>query len=208
MAWFWTSLTFTVRFFVGLFLVSVLSPLPDMPQTSTSALLSLLSRLEGATSLVIWKSQYSLTLFKGTAPVKTYGAVFGKGYGDGDKERTGDKRTPEGDFYICSMNNSKRFYKFLGLSYPGLKHAAQGLQRGIITPREYGEIEQALRERRQPTWDTRLGGAVGIHGRMLQDPGVWANRHNWTDGCIALANADMDELFSVVSVGTPVTIIP
>ena len=208
MAWFWTSLAFTVRFSLGLFLVSVLSPLPDMPQTSTSALLSLLSRLEGATSLVIWKSQYSLTLFKGTAPVKTYGAVFGKGYGDGDKERSGDKRTPEGDFYICSMNHSKRFYKFLGLSYPGLKHAAQGLQRGIITPREYGEIEQALRERRQPTWDTRLGGAVGIHGRMLQDPGVWANRQNWTDGCIALANADMDELFSVVSVGTPVTIIP
>ena len=208
MAWFWTSLAFTVRFSLGLFLVSVLSPLPDMPQTSTSALLSLLSRLEGATSLVIWKSQYSLTLFKGTAPVKTYGAVFGKGYGDGDKERSGDKRTPEGDFYVCSMNHSKRFYKFLGLSYPGLKHAQQGLQRGIITPREYLEIESAHRERRQPTWDTRLGGAIGIHGRMLEDPVVWATRQNWTDGCIALSNTDMDELFTIVSIGTPVTILP
>ena len=208
MAWFWTSLALTVRFLLGLFLVSVLSPVPDMPQTRASALLSLLSRLEGTTSLVIWKSQYSLTLFKGTAPVKTYGAVFGKGYSDGDKERSGDKRTPEGDFYVCSMNNSKRFYKFLGLSYPGLKHADQGLRKGIITPREYREIEQAIQERRQPTWDTQLGGAVGIHGRIREDPGVWANRQNWTDGCIALANADIDELFSVVSLGTPVTIIP
>jgi murein L,D-transpeptidase YafK len=204
----WNSITLSLRFFFALFLVSVLSPLPDIPGTSTREFISLLSRMEGATSLVIWKSQYSLTLFKGDAPVKTYWAVFGKGYGEGDKERSGDKRTPEGDFYICSMNHSKRFYKFLGLSYPGIKHAQQGLQRGIITPREYGEIESANRELRQPTWDSRLGGAIGIHGRMLEDPSVWAMRQNWTDGCIALSNTDIDELFSVVSLGTPVTILP
>ena len=52
-------------------------------------------------------------------PVKTYPAVFGRGYSDGDKRMTGDLRTPEGDFYICTMNPSKRFYKFMGLSYPG-----------------------------------------------------------------------------------------
>ena len=43
---------------------------------------------------------------------------------------------------------------------------------------------------------------------MLEDPVVWANRQNWTDGCIALTNTDMDELFSIVSLGTPVTILP
>ena len=204
----WNSIALSLRFFLALFLVSVLSPLPDIPGTSSRELISLLSRMDGETSLVIWKSQYSLTLFKGDAPVKTYWALFGKGYGDGDKERSGDKRTPEGDFYICSMNNSKRFYKFLGLSYPGIKHAQQGLQRGIITPREYGEIEGAYRERRQPSWETRLGGAIGIHGRILEDPSVWATRRNWTDGCIALSNSDIDEIFSVVSLGTPVTIIP
>jgi len=204
----WNSITTILRFLTALFLVSVLSPLPDTPGTPSRELLAMLSRMEGATSLVVWKSQYSVTLFKGSSPVKTYWAVFGKGYGDGDKERTGDKRTPEGDFYVCSMNHSKRFYKFLGLSYPGLKHAAQGLQQGVITPREYQEIESAHRERRQPTWDTRLGGAIGIHGRMLEDPVVWANRQNWTDGCIALTNTDMDELFDIVSLGTPVTILP
>lgn len=204
----WDSITTVLRFLTALFLVSVLSPLPDTSGDANPELRAMLSRIEGPTSLVVWKSQYSLTLFKGSSPVKTYWAVFGKGYGDGDKERSGDMRTPEGDFYICSMYRSKRFYKFLGLSYPGLKHAAQGLQRGVITPREYEEIEQAHRERRQPAWDTRLGGAIGIHGRMLEDPAVWASRQNWTDGCIALANTDMDELFSIVSLGTPVTIIP
>jgi len=204
----WNSITLSLRFILALFLVSVLSPLPDIPGMRAREFLSLLSRKEGATSLVIWKSQYSLTLFKGDAPVKTYWAVFGKGYGDGDKERSGDKRTPEGDFYICSMNHSKRFYKFLGLSYPGLKHAGRGLQRGLISPREYGEIEKAEQERRQPNWETQLGGAIGIHGRMLEDPSVWAMRQNWTDGCIALSNTDIDELFSVVSLGTPVTILP
>lgn len=204
----WNALTQILRFIIAILLTSVLSPLPDIPGTGTRELLSLMSRMEGETSLVVWKSQYSVTLFKGYAPVKTYWAVFGKGYFDGDKERQGDKRTPEGDFYICTKNDSKRFYKFLGLSYPGLKHAGQALQVGMITPRQYREIEQAHMERRKPTWETKLGGAVGLHGRMFEDPGVWTRRQNWTDGCIALSNADMDELFSIVSLGTPVTIIP
>jgi len=204
----WNFIALTLRFVLAIILASVLSPLPDVPGTSTREFTSLLSRMEGATSLVIWKSQYSLTLFKGDSPVKTYWALFGKGYGDGDKERSGDKRTPEGNFYICSMNHSKRFYKFLGLSYPGLKHAERAVQQRLISPREYREIEDAQRELRQPTWDTRLGGAIGIHGRTFEDPSVWAQRTNWTDGCIALSNNDIDEIFSVVSLGTPVTILP
>ena len=91
----WNSIALSLRFILALFLVSVLSPLPDIPGTASRELLAMLSRMEGATSLVIWKSQYSITLFKGASPVKTYWAVFGKGYGDGDKERSGDKRTPE-----------------------------------------------------------------------------------------------------------------
>jgi murein L,D-transpeptidase YafK len=123
---------------------------------------------------------------------------------------TGDKRTPEGEFYICSMNNSKRFYKFIGLSYPGMKHAEYGLRSNIITANQYAEIKKAIDERQQPPWDTQLGGAVGIHGRMLDDtiPPKALSAQNWTDGCIALNNADVDEIYSVVSLGTPVTILP
>jgi lipoprotein-anchoring transpeptidase ErfK/SrfK len=108
------------------------------------------------------------------------------------------------------MHPSKRFYKFLGLSYPSLKHAANGLQAGTISQGEYLAIKRALEDGRQPPWDTRLGGAVGIHGRTAAATGVTPapGAENWTDGCIALDNADVDEIFSVVSLGTPVTILP
>jgi hypothetical protein len=115
-------------------LLAVLSPVRDAPGTASSAFLTVLSSLDGDLSLVIWKSRYAATLYKGQTPVKTYRAVFGRGYADGDKERAGDRRTPEGEFYICSRNHSSRFYKFLGLSYPGLRHAGQGLRKGMITP--------------------------------------------------------------------------
>lgn len=160
--------------------------------------------------IVVSKSGCSLTLLRDDRAVKTYRAVFGKGYRDGDKRGMGDKRTPEGDFYVCDMHPSKRFYKFLGLSYPSLKHAESGLQSGTISQREYLTIKKALEEGRQPPWDTRLGGAIGIHGRTSAATGVIpsSGMENWTDGCIALDNADVDELFSVVSLGTPVTILP
>lgn len=202
------SIVIAMRFVTAMLLVAVLSPVRDAPGRTNAAFLTMLSSLEGQLSLVIWKSRYTLTLYKGQTPVKTYRAVFGRGYADGDKERMGDRRTPEGDFYVCSMNHSTRFYKFLGLSYPTLRHAGLGLRKGLISEDEYAGIAQALQERRQPSWETRLGGAVGIHGRLIEDPAGLAARQNWTDGCIALANADMDELFSLVSLGTPVSIVP
>jgi murein L,D-transpeptidase YafK len=210
MVWIRRNIFFSLRLFASLVLLSCISPAPEVPAKKTSGFSSMLSSLDGRLRLVIWKSQYTLTLYKGNTPVKTYRAVFGKGYRDGDKQMTGDKRTPEGEFYVCTMNHSKRFYKFMGLSYPGVKHAEYGLRDNIITPNEYALIKKAIEERQQPPWDTRLGGAVGIHGRMLDDavsPQA-LSRQNWTDGCVALDNADMDELYSVVSLGTPVTILP
>ncbi len=198
-----------VRLAAVLLLVSCLSPAPECPGDKPLPFASFVASLSGPLRIVIWKSQYSLTLYKGDRPVKTYHAVFGRGFKDGDKRTTGDKRTPEGEFYICTMNQSKRFYKFMGLSYPDLKHAEYGLQSGLISPGDYAMIKKAIEERQPPPWDTRLGGAVGIHGRMLKvaiAPGDYSAM-NWTDGCIALDNADVDELYSVVSLGTPVTIL-
>ncbi len=123
---------------------------------------------------------------------------------------TGDRRTPEGEFYICTMNHSKLFYKFMGLSYPGLKHAEYGLRDNLITPAEYAMIKKANEERQPPPWGTRLGGAVGIHGRMFSRAvaPLYSDEMNWTDGCIALENSDVDEIYSIVTLGTPVTILP
>ena len=189
-------------------LLTCISPLPETPTCHADALKTLLSSLDGTVKLVIQKSRYTTILYKGETPVKTYQAVFGRGYGDGDKQRMGDRRTPEGDFYICTMNHSKRFYKFMGLSYPGLKHAEGGLRSGMIVPEEYAMIKKAIEERSSPPWETRLGGAVGIHGRTVGDARPQSGDINWTDGCIALENADVDEIYRVVSLGTPVTILP
>jgi murein L,D-transpeptidase YafK len=194
---------------VLLLLLSCISPLPGTHARKAETFATLVAALPGEPRLVIWKSQYTLTLYKGMTPVKTYPAVFGKGYSDGDKRRTGDLRTPEGDFYICTMNPSKRFYKFMGLSYPGLKHAGYGLQERLITRSEYDKIKKAIDERQPPTWSTRLGGAIGIHGRTaVPDPVGAPGVVNWTEGCIALSNADVDEIFSVVALGTVVTVLP
>lgn len=199
-----------LRLLVSFLLLCCISLSPEAPPSKTDALASLLSSIAGQLKLVVWKSHYTVTLYKGATPVKTYRAVFGKGYKEGDKQRMGDRRTPEGEFYICTMNDSKRFYKFMGISYPGLKHAEYGLRSGMISPVEYTTIKKAIEGRLSPPWETQLGGAVGIHGRTL-DAGNARQRYvstNWTDGCIALDNADIDEIYHVVSLGTPVTILP
>lgn len=197
------------RLLAALLLLSCISPSPGVLNGSRNSLASLLSPVAGQIKLVIRKSRYTVTLYKGETPVKTYHAVFGKGYRDGDKQMQGDKRTPEGEFYICAMNDSERFHKFMGISYPGLKHAEAGLRSAMITPVEYAIIKEAIEGTLPPPWDTRLGGAVGIHGRTGETgTGQRSDGKNWTDGCIALDNADIDELTTVVSLGTPVTIQP
>jgi murein L,D-transpeptidase YafK len=201
---------FLLRLIAALLLLSCLTPAPETPAPNANAFSSLLASIAGQLRIVIWKSHYTLTIYKGDIPVKTYRAVFGKGFQDGDKWMQGDKRTPEGEFYICTMNHSKRFYKFLGLSYPSLKHAERGLRSKMISISDYVGIKQAIDGRQPPPWGTVLGGAVGIHGRMQRGtpaPNTLTDM-NWTDGCIALDNADVDEIFSIASLGTPVTILP
>ncbi len=199
-----------LRLLAVFLLLCCLSPSPEASASKAVALATRLSSIEGQVKLIVSKSGYTVTLYKGEVPVKTYHAVFGKGHREGDKQRVGDRRTPEGQFYICTMNDSKRFYKFMGLSYPDLKHAEYGLRSGMISPVEYLMIRKAIEGRLSPPWETRLGGAVGIHGRTLdageaQQPYISTN---WTDGCIALDNADVDEIYNVVTLGTPVTILP
>jgi murein L,D-transpeptidase YafK len=198
------------RLLAALVLVSCLSPSPEVPAARTTTPAASPAFAPGEIKIVIWKSHYTLTLYKGDIPIKTYRTVFGKGYRDGDKQTIGDFRTPEGDFYICTLNHSKRFYKFMGLSYPSLKHAEYGLRSRLISPGEYQLIKKAISSHELPPWDTQLGGAIGIHGVTpnANNPARNVLAKNWTDGCIALNNEDIDEIFSVVSLGTQVTILP
>jgi murein L,D-transpeptidase YafK len=149
--------------------------------------------------IVVKKGQRQLLLFSADKLVRTY--RIGLGLSPvGDKVRQGDRRTPEGDFYIFTKNDKSAFYLSLGLSYPNATHAERGLRDGLITKAQYESIMRALRAGKGPPQNTRLGGDIYIHGNGAQS--------DWTWGCAALENEDMLELFKAVNVGTPVTIEP
>ena len=145
------------------------------------------------------KSQRQLLLFSGEKLVRTY--RIGLGLSPvGDKVRAGDRRTPEGDFYIFTKNERSAFYLSLGVSYPNVAHAERGLRDGLITRAQYDAIMRANKTKKTPPQNTRLGGDIYIHGNGAQT--------DWTWGCVALENEDIRELFNAVNVGTPVRIEP
>lgn len=118
----------------------------------------------------------------------------------GDKIREGDLKTPEGSFYVCTRNDRSKFHLFLGLSYPGEDDAARGLKDGLVTPPQAEAIRSAQRRRTRPPWHTPLGGMIGIHG--------YGTAWDWTLGCVALADGDIERLWAFCPLGTDVKIFP
>jgi murein L,D-transpeptidase YafK len=149
--------------------------------------------------IVVKKAERKLFLYSDSKLIRTY--RIGLGLSPvGDKVREGDRKTPEGDFYIFTKNDKSAFYLSLGVSYPNAAHAERGLRDKLITKAQYDTIIEALKERRTPPQNTKLGGEIYIHGNG-------AGR-DWTWGCVALEDNDIRELFNSVEVGTPVTIKP
>jgi len=165
-----------------------------------------------APKIVIHKSTQTLELIE-NGKSKAYRVCLGLNP-VGPKRVTGDKRTPEGDYFICLKSNQSNFHQFLGISYPGEHDAQRAFERGQISLDTRDNIVRSIRAKRQPPWDTKLGGWVGIHGyptkwyQKMWITLLYPKPHNWTDGCIALWDFEIEELFSRVSVGTPVTILP
>jgi len=149
--------------------------------------------------IVVKKSRRQLLLFSDDKLVRTYRVGLGLSP-VGDKVRSGDHRTPEGDFYIFTKNDKSAFYLSLEVSYPNVTQAERGLRDGLITRAQYEAIIRANKEKRTPPQNTRLGGTIYIHGNGAGS--------DWTWGCVALENEDILELFKAVTVGTPVTIEP
>jgi len=149
--------------------------------------------------IVVKKGQRQLLLFSADKLVRTY--RIGLGLSPiGDKVRQGDRRTPEGDFYIFTKNDKSAFYLSLGISYPNVPAAERGLRDHLINKTQYDAIMHALRAKKAPPQNTLLGGDIYIHGRGAGS--------DWTWGCVALEDEDIRELFNAVSAGTPVTIEP
>lgn len=149
--------------------------------------------------IIIEKAKRRLAVFDGDYLVEEYS--IGLGFApDGDKAIEGDGRTPEGDFYVFTKNPESRFFLSLGISYPSREDAERGLAEGLISEEEHRAIADAIDKKRIPPQKTKLGGEIYIHGG--------GDKSDWTEGCIALKNNEMQALFDAIPVGTPVTIKP
>jgi lipoprotein-anchoring transpeptidase ErfK/SrfK len=142
------------------------------------------SRDNGEAAIIVNKENHRLQLYVGGRLVRTYRAELG--YNSvRDKQSAGDAATPEGSYRITAKKTSSTYYKALLLNYPNEEDLA--------------EFSRAKRAGRLPR-GARVGGLIEIHG----DGG---RGKDWTKGCVALANDDIDDLFRRVVVGTPVTIV-
>jgi murein L,D-transpeptidase YafK len=137
-----------------------------------------------ADHVVLVKSTRTLTLLHHGQVLKTYKVALG---GDpvGPKVKAGDKKTPEGEYVIDSKNPHSRFHLALHISYPNAADRERARKLGVSP-----------------------GGGVEIHG--LESKYAWVGslhrQINWTAGCVALTNPEIEEIYKLVPVGTPVEI--
>lgn len=147
--------------------------------------------------IVVHKNARTLELFDGETLVKSYKIALGK-TPVGDKEIEGDGKTPEGKFYVFTKNAKSKFQLSLGLSYPSQEDADRGLGAKLITKSEHQTILEAIAKKKMPPQNTKLGGEIYIHGGGTDG--------DWTQGCVALKNEDMRDLFDIIPVGMAVEI--
>ena len=144
----------------------------------------------GIVYIIIDKSDYELQVYDDEGWYATYPVVFGN-KDLGDKLMEGDKRTPEGTFKIISKRPHEKWHKMLMLDYPTKESWARFNQR-----KADGQIPRSA----------KIGGGIAIHGTWPNDDLVVDDFTNWTQGCIALKNEDLDELEAFLPIGTKVMI--
>ncbi len=144
----------------------------------------------GPVSIVIDKSDYELHVYDAKGWYATYPVVFGANP-LADKKVEGDKLTPEGSFRIVDKRPHAKWSRFLALDYP--------------TPAHKARFEEWKRKGQVPR-NASPGGGIGIHGTWPNDEFMIDRFKNWTNGCIALKNSDVQEVYSYIQVGTPVVI--
>lgn len=140
------------------------------------------SRSTGGYLIVVNKLDRELTLYKSGQQVKTYSAGMGFNY-LADKLYSGDRATPEGEYKVIRKLPASKFYKALLINYPNeedQRRFAQAKRRGEIAPK------------------AQIGGLIEIHG---------GGTAGLTNGCVALDDRHMLELYNTVEVGTPVVIV-
>lgn len=126
-------------------------------------------------------------------------------WGAGFKRRRGDDITPIGEYKIGWINENSRFYRFFGFNYPSVANAKQALQEQLINEKVFEDIVKAHKYDQTPSQSTALGGQLGIHGLGGGDERIH-RLTNWTHGCIALTNKQIDRLSRWLTIGTLVKV--
>jgi murein L,D-transpeptidase YafK len=152
-------------------------------------LIGMLAAEDSATKVdqvLVVKSHRTLSLISQGTVLRTYQVALG-GSPVGAKEQQGDHKTPEGHYILDRRNAKSRFYKSIHVSYPNDQDKQKASQRGVAA-----------------------GGDIMIHG-LPNGFGWLGSTHrtrDWTDGCIAVTNAEIDEIWKLVPEGTPIEIRP
>lgn len=147
-----------------------------------------------------------LTVMGAQGPLEVFEPIALGARGAGLKQRRGDDLTPLGSFRVGWINPDSRFSLFIGLDYPNLEYARIALRQGRIDQPTFARIERALAAGRTPPQDTPLGGQIGIHGIGGGDSRVHRAGFDWTQGCIALEDAQIHRLAEWVRPGTRVEV--
>jgi murein L,D-transpeptidase YafK len=139
-----------------------------------------------ADSILILKKDHLLELISGGKVVRTYHVALGQG-GLAPKQKEDDARTPEGHYVIDTRNAASHYHKALHISYPNAEDRSRAAKMGVSP-----------------------GGAIMIHG-LPNGKGYIGSAHrlyDWTLGCIAVTDAEIDEIWGMAPIGTPVEIHP
>jgi murein L,D-transpeptidase YafK len=150
-------------------------------------------------------SALQVSVMRGEAVLALFENIAIGSNGATRQKRVADERTPLGNYRITEIRRSDRFHLFLGLDYPTMEDARRALGEDRIDANEFERIHRALQRGDRAPQDTTLGGNLGIHGLGDGNPEIHA-RFNWTNGCIALTNEQIDVLAELITVGTPVRI--
>jgi murein L,D-transpeptidase YafK len=136
--------------------------------------------------MIVYKSKRKLLAYSNDKLIKTYKIALGR-QPIGAKQYQGDRKTPEGIYYINDKNPNSVCYKNVGISYPNKK-----------------DIEKA-KALGKPT-----GGDIKIHGlpNRLGFIGKFFRRVDWTNGCIAVTDKEMEELYHAIKMGAQIEIKP
>lgn len=135
---------------------------------------------------VVEKEARKLTLYSGETVVEEYAIALG-GNPTGHKQQEGDRRTPEGGYTIDYRNPKSRFFLSLHISYPNEADRRSARERGVSP-----------------------GGDIFIHGlgREFSFLGKLHALHDWIDGCIAVTNEEIQEIWDLVPNGTRIRLLP